>query len=385
MFGKLGVSPWKTSKASGKPSLDEEVLTDLVTDGNNKVSMLARLILRFRKSDKIIAVIDNLRGQKNQIAHPSWGPGMARTFRWACSSPNLMNVPKPVTRRTKTGRNVVVVPGLRDLFVDHNPDGWIVCADADQLELRIMALLAGDKPLLNTFANGEDPHAMNASALFGVDPKSVSGNERTLAKVAVYQMNYGGEPENMWAKLVIDFPALTIQQCQIFHKRWFQVHPAIKAYHNYMIRYARELHHIEAPLSGHRLYFYNKVNLNQVYNYPIQHTAADIINPAMIDVEKCINWDTEAVLAQVHDEIVLGGKDPVRLAHILKKGMTRTVTLNGNTMVFSCSIKLGRNWGEMTEIKANEDLDKMLPKAIEEANRRYDKRQEQYNKLLKRG
>lgn len=381
-FGKLGIEPYRVSELSQSPCLDEEALTNIAGEPNVAAALCARALLKFRKTDKIVQVIDKLRQAPAHICHPSWGPGMARTFRWACSGPNLMNVPKPLTRTTKKGKNVVVIPGLRDLFIPHDKEGWIVCADADQLELRIMALLAGDEPLLTAFAEGKDPHTMNAQDLFGVSAEEVTKAMRNMAKMAAYQMNYGGDPNALWQKLIVDFPNITLLQCQRMHHNWFTKHKAIKDYHNYMIRFAREMHFIEAPLTGHRLYFYTRIDTNKIYNYPIQHTAADIINPAVIATEAKIDWEKEAVLAQVHDEIVVCGPDPMRLAKVLKENMTRTIKLNGRTMVFTVGLKIGRNWGELVEIKAKDSVEEKMPAVMKEAQELYERRQLIYKRLL---
>jgi DNA polymerase-1 len=275
---------------------------------------------------------------------------------------NLQNLPKPVTEKIKSGPNKgqfrVVAPGLRDCYKSHVKGGWIVCADYDQLELRIIALLAGDKPLIDLFNAGKDPHAANAADLFGVPVEEVIKQQRQMAKVAVYQVCYGGTPEELWKAIIVEFPKFDLGSAFRMHKMWFKKHPAISAWHERQLKSARDNQYIEAPLSGHRLPFYSRVKSTEVYNYPVQHTAADIINPTIVPLSNALDWRTEALVAQVHDELVTSGKNPILLAQKMKEHMTRQITLNGHTLTFTVGIKFGPNWGDVVEVSQKNGLEK---------------------------
>ena len=67
---------------------------------------------------------------------------------------------------------------------------------------------------------------------------------------------------------------------------------------------ANDLKYTEETLSGRREHFFaNIVDPNKAINFPIQGGAATLMNEAIIDVDKQINWDAgEAIMAQVHDE-----------------------------------------------------------------------------------
>jgi len=178
----------------GAPAFDEASLTGYFQDERPLVVEVTRQLLKLRKWQNLKSThVDGLRLDTQGVAHPFWRPGGAKTGRWASSSPNVLNIPKPLEER-RNGKKVILHSGLRDMYITHKPRQWVVEADYSQIELRICALLAGDKPLLDTFQCGADPHSANAWDLFfGDKPRpvpltkdSVTKSERTLAKNFAY-------------------------------------------------------------------------------------------------------------------------------------------------------------------------------------------------------
>ncbi len=354
-FGRLGVLPKYFSEKTGGPSLPEKALVELVTHDNELVRLLSRATLRQRKVAALIKFVDPKNLPKDNVTHVEQKPYAARTFRWS-SSPNLMNIPKPlIARRKRGGGTYVKEAGLRDTFIPHRKGDWIVCADYDQIELKIIACLAEDLPLVELFNAGADPHRAAAADLFGCTPEEVTKNERDMAKIAQYEIWYGGGVETLWKHIVVDFPTYTLKKARQQHDNYCSRHP-VEEYHEKALARAEEDKKITAPLSGHEMVFYaRRVEPAKVYNWPVQHTASDIINPAIRRVKKALRKG-ETLLTPVHDEIVTCGPDPVRLGEVLTKCMTRTITINGHRMLFSVGVKLGPSWGEVEEVKATESL-----------------------------
>lgn len=235
---------------------------------------------------------------------------------------------------------------------------FLVAGDYAQLELRIIALLTQDEPLLRIFAEKLDPHRATARTIFDYTEEEfakLSPREQTklrdFAKTYVYATCYGANPETVWKKIIIDYPATPLLQIQRAHRNWFRDHPAIQKWHDRSLKEAINCDYIEAPISGHRLKCYGIVDPEKVYNYPCQHTAADIINPATIRVAAALDWPKEGILIQCHDELVVDGPDPIRLMKILRECMTARVKLHDHAMEFPVDVKIGLNWGEMIKVK----------------------------------
>lgn len=173
-YDRLGVIPTRWSAKTGAPSTDANILKALCGYSDKLISSIARAMLRYRKYIKLYRTyIIKLKGVPRIHASAKvWG---TKGGRWSYEKPNLQNIP----------------PLLRDVI--EAPRGmWIVEADYSQLELRILALLAGAKKLLRWYAEGKDVHTMNALDLFGpaADPakagKSKAKKVRKLAKGFVY-------------------------------------------------------------------------------------------------------------------------------------------------------------------------------------------------------
>lgn len=368
-FGKFKVKPSKWSETTGEPSLDESVLTPLATHPNQLVQFAAKAGLRYRRWATIDrSQVRGLRLDARNVIHPFWKTTGTIGLRWSGSKPNPQNILQPIEERLPSGKKKQIHGGLRDQYIPHCVDGWIVEGDEKQLELRIIAALAGDKPLIDTFAAfdaglGPDPHTVNAMDLFGVhgeacrcgsvNDRKVTKRERTLAKNFVYNVNYGGDAASIHPVLAVDTP-IEMSVVEILIERWFAKHQAIKRWQDKIAKEAREKGYVEEPVSGRRRHFWSKPKVTEVYNYPVQTLAGWILNEAIKKVAPKLDWKYEGILFQVHDALVLDGPDPFRLASIIQKDMTVELTLNGNKMLFPCDIKVGQRWGELEEMDMQE-------------------------------
>src|SRR5204862_456915 len=123
---------------------------------------LPRLVLEWRGLHKLKSTyIDAL----PQLVHPVTGrvhtcfnQAVAATGRLSSSDPNLQNIPI----RTELGRLI------RRAFVAA-PGNVLISADYSQIELRVLAHLAGEEALVEAFRSGEDIHDRTALKVFGPD------------------------------------------------------------------------------------------------------------------------------------------------------------------------------------------------------------------------
>jgi len=364
---RMKVIPTKYSEITGEPSWDEGALTSLLASSNQLVSVVARALLRYRRWATLLKYTA-IPTDANGVVHVTWKPSGAKTMRWS-SSPNLQNIPI----------------SMRDMFVPMHKDGWVVRADYDQLELRIATLLSGAEELQAVFETGADPHWLNAKIMFGeeacANPSEKAYKDmRDMAKMGAYQMMYGGSPEALWKRIIIEFPQMTLGRCQSIHHRWFDRNHEFVTWHHALMQQALSKRYIEAPVSGHRYYFFGAAEESFVYNYPVQHSAADIINPCVKPIADSLNWKTESILAQIHDELALEGKNPIKLGRLLMKHMNRTIEYDGRSMKFPVSLKVGRNMKDCIEVKPSQSL-----KAAIELLSRTDIDFGQKQKLWKKG
>lgn len=368
-FGKFKVKPTKWSETTGEPSLDESVLTPLVTHPNQLVQFAAKAGLRYRRWATIDrAQVRGLRLDHRSVLHPFWKTTGTLGLRWSGSKPNPQNILQPIEERLPSGKRKQIHGGLRDMYVPHTRGGWIVEADEKQLELRLIAALANDKPLIETFAKfdagkGPDPHTVNAQDLFGVhgpscscgsvNDRAVTKRERTLAKNFVYNVNYGGDASSIHPVLSVDTP-IELSVVEILIERWFAKHPAIRKWQKRMEHLAKQNGYVEEPISGRRRHFWSVPKVTEVYNFPVQTLAGWVLNEAIKKVAAELDWKWSGIMFQVHDALVLDGPDPYALAKILVDKMTVELKLGESTMLFPVDLKVGRRWGELEEMDMKE-------------------------------
>ncbi|MCL1861620.1 MAG: DNA polymerase I [Proteobacteria bacterium] len=297
LFGRLGL-PVRKKTATGQPSTDEDVLSELAED-----YPLPKLLLEYRSLSKLKGTYtDKLPRMVNPATgrvHTSFSQATAITGRLASSDPNLQNIPV----RTAEGRRI------RAAFIA--PRGCqIVSADYSQIELRIMAHLSGDARLLDAFARSEDVHRATAAEVFGIAPEAVASEQRRYAKVINFGLIYGMSAHGLAKALGIERGA-----AQGWIDRYFARYPGVAAYMERVKALAREQGCVETVF-GRRLrlpdiharqFTRRQAAERAAINAPMQGTAADLIKKAMIAVDRWLsdsNLQSRLVL-QVHDELVL--------------------------------------------------------------------------------
>src|SRR6185295_18070517 len=121
---------------------------------------LPRLILDWRGLHKLkstyIDALPLLVNPKTGRVHTSFNQAVAATGRLSSADPNLQNIPI----RTELGREI------RRAFVAA-PGHLLISADYSQIELRVLAHLAGEEALTEAFRGGEDIHDRTALKVFG--------------------------------------------------------------------------------------------------------------------------------------------------------------------------------------------------------------------------
>ena len=158
MFDKLGYEGGKKGK-TGAYATGADILEDLAT-----VHDLPKRVLDWRQLSKLKstytdALQDHINPETGRV-HTSYSIAGANTGRLASTDPNLQNIPV----RTEDGRRI------REAFVAEEGKR-LVSLDYSQIELRILAHVAGIDSLKQAFRDGVDIHAMTASEMFDVPLK----------------------------------------------------------------------------------------------------------------------------------------------------------------------------------------------------------------------
>ena len=295
LFEKLGLPPVKKTKTGY--STNAEVLEKL----RGKHPIIDE-ILEYRQLTKLRSTY--VEGLSKVIApdgriHTSFQNTVTATGRLSSTEPNLQNIPV----RTELGAK------LREMFAA--PAGKVlVDADYSQIELRLLAHMAGDKAMIDGFNSGDDIHTITASQVFGVEPAEVTPLMRRSAKAVNFGIVYGISPFSLSQDIHV-----SVAEAKEYMDRYFAHYAGVKAYMDAIIEQAKEAGCV-ATLFGRRRWVpelkssnFNTRSFGErvALNAPIQGTAADIIKLAMIRVRdrlKAEGLESRLVL-QVHDELIV--------------------------------------------------------------------------------
>ncbi len=297
LFGQMGLPGGKKTKG-GAWSTDAAVLDQLAAEGHD----LPRQLLTWRQFSKLKSTYsDALKAAINPDTgrvHTSFSLAATTTGRLSSSEPNLQNIPI----RTEEGRTI------REAFIAE-PGHVLVAADYSQIELRLLAHIAGVDALKDAFKAGHDIHAMTASEMFGVPLDEMDGATRRKAKAINFGIIYGISAFGLANNLGIGR-----DEAKAYIDSYFRKFPGIADYMDAMKAEATERGYVQT-LFGRRCHFPGIRDKNpamrqfaerQAINAPIQGTAADIIRRAMIRMEDAIGRAglKARMLLQVHDELV---------------------------------------------------------------------------------
>jgi len=296
MFDKLALPPIKRIKTGF--STDESVLEELALDHE-----FPREILVYRKLSKLkstyVDALPKLVHPETGRIHCSFNQTVAATGRLSASNPNLQNIPV----RTPLGQKI------REAFIP--AEGRVLLsADYSQIELRILAHLSQDEPLLAAFRDGVDIHVRTASQVFDIAPEEVTDEQRAQTKAINFGIIYGSSAFGIARQL-----GISQSQAQEHIRAYFARYPGVRVFLDLAIRRARDKGYAET-LDGRRRYLPDLHSRNRVQraaaermatNSVIQGTAADFIKRAMVAIERDLaaaGAPEARMILTVHDELV---------------------------------------------------------------------------------
>ncbi len=295
LFEKLGLPPVKKTKTGYSTNAD--VLEKL----RGEHPIIDR-ILEYRQLTKLKSTyVDGLGkviGPDGRI-HTSFQNTVTATGRLSSTEPNLQNIPI----RTELGAE------LRKMFAA--PAGKVlVDADYSQIELRLLAHMAGDPAMIDGFNSGEDIHTITASQVFGVPVEEVTPQMRRSAKAVNFGIVYGISPFSLSQDI-----GITVQEAKEYMDKYFAHYSGVRAYMDGVVEQAKQSGAV-ATLWGRRRWIpeikssnFNTRSFGErvALNAPIQGTAADMIKLAMIQVRDRLQAEGLAgkLVLQVHDELIV--------------------------------------------------------------------------------
>jgi DNA polymerase-1 len=271
--------------------------------------------------------------------HTSFQNTVTATGRLSSVEPNLQNIPV----RTELGAR------LREMFVA--PAGHVlVDADYSQIELRLLAHIAGDEAMRNAFTSGQDIHTVTAAQVFHVPAAEVTPEMRRSAKAVNFGIVYGISAFSLSQDI-----GVSVAEAKAYMEAYFATFPGVRQYMTDVVEKAKETGYVETIFKRRRdlpEIKSSKFNLRAfgervALNMPIQGTAADVMKLAMVAVWKRLKEEKlrARLVLQVHDELIVEcpKEEADAVARLLTEEMERVVSLS---VPLTAEAHWGANWLE---------------------------------------
>ena len=224
--------------------------------------------------------------------HPEFLIAGTRGGRFSCRDPNLQQAPAGDFRR---------------LF--RAPAGYqLVVADYSQVELRIAAILAGDRAMLEAYKAGADLHRRTAAAIAGIPETEVSKAQRQLAKACNFGLIYGMGGKTLAAYAAGSYGvAMSLAEAEHAKAAFFRAYPGIARWQ--AVAKARGHHDPTVKTAGGLIRDLGQEpggwKLTQALNTPVQGTGAEMLLAALHRLPKALAGLDAKLILHVHDEVVL--------------------------------------------------------------------------------
>ena len=351
LYGKLGL-PTRISRKTGNPTVDKETLESLLIKHPRED---LRLILKIREDlDQLenhlsaplaegrIHTSYNIGGRVTDVEgnvksapetgrlSSSYSPAMA-------SGTNLQNVSRGHIRR-------MFIPDIGKVFLS---------SDLRQAEARLVAYLADDHRLIEAFAQG-DPYIAMASQIFGRAAETISEDERYLAKRMVLALNY-----MMGVDTFALYAQIGIPQARRLREKYFETYYGLTAWHAAIAREIQEKRVLVTPFGRRRQFFGRGGDtlIREAVAYVPQSTIGDLLNMAMLRMERSIDGADWQISLQVHDQFIIQVPEvDVQIAITkMKSAFNIEIPLpTGRSVVIPNDFKVGPSWGDLKELTFDE-------------------------------
>jgi len=336
LFEKLKLPPVKKTKTGY--STDEEVLTQLALQHDLPAEILNYRSLSKLKSTYVDALPLLVRPETGRL-HTSLNQTITATGRLSSSEPNLQNIPV----KGEWGIRI------REAFVAE-PGAFLLSADYNQIEPRILAHLSQDPVLIGAFARGDDIHMATAVEIFNLPAAQITKDMRRVAKTVNFGIIYGISPYGLSSQL-----GISQQEAKKYIEAYFTKFQGVKAFLDRTIAEAKEKGYVTTLLGRRRPIVelqsgdqtQRSMGERMAMNTPIQGTAADVIKLAMLAVRRRLAAERTSakMILQVHDELIFEVVEGEieRVRKIVVEEMEQVVSL---AVPLKVDVGVGRNWRE---------------------------------------
>jgi|TARA_B100002003_G_scaffold251677_1_gene296645 DNA polymerase-1 len=270
--------------------------------------------------------------------HSSFILGGTATSRFSCRAPNVQN---PLRDKE-----------FRQLFC--SPEGRVlIIADYSQIELRVAAIISGDRAMLEAYAQGQDLHVKTAALIAGIREEEVTSAQRQAAKAVNFGMLYGMGANGL-SKYAMSNYGVNMSELEATGaiNSFFKAYPSVKKWQMNITRSVELTKQVETP--GGRVRNFAEEGKDSFYteslNTPIQGGAAEVLLIALARLDYYLTGLDAKLVNIIHDEIILevteldAGKTTIALEKAMVEGFLALFPNGGIKNLVE--IKSVNNWAE---------------------------------------
>ena len=273
------LSSWPQTPLTGQLSMKSEILRTIAVgyeqaNGENPMTELLLALADYKKISKYISsfgdtLINKALMNKQRRVHARFNIAAAKTGRFSSSGPNLQQIPNDLDLlgEATSVRSSFIAPRGRRL----------VSLDYSGIELRVLALLAGDEQLLEDVVFG-DVHSEVAAVIAGhaIDKSTPEGYQaRRAAKAVSFGIIYGSGAGGLSVTM-----RTSTRKAQGYIDFWRERYGNAFDYRNVMMREAVSTRYIRV-IDGGTIYMGKNPDLPKCANYPVQRAALSVMARAI--------------------------------------------------------------------------------------------------------
>lgn len=291
LYEEVGLAwPSKLTEAE-EPSTDKDSMYELLGRAlPANVQAFIEGVMDFRRPAKMLsAFVDTaLPWPEDHRLHAFWSEHVQAGGRFSANKPALQTIPD---RKHD-------VDSLRSMIAAA-PGNVLVYADKEQVELRLVTIVAQDEIWLDAFKRKLDVHKVNGGSFFKKKPGDVQEFERDYAKTLTYQFLYRGGAETALRNMhkIRDpktgkrpYARMTLSEAERMRDLLLRDHPSIVRWWDWTDREFEKRKMLRTWLLGRVRWFRDLTGStggedeeesgNEKYNHQIQGLGGDLMGGA---------------------------------------------------------------------------------------------------------
>lgn len=340
-----------------------------IAEHDEDAKELAEMLLEYSKvntlKNNFAQKLPLLASNKDGKVHGSFKITGTETSRLSSKEPNMQQVPSKVGDPKRFDYTYPI----KRMFKTSFENGALLQLDYSALEMRILALVAGDEAMTQAFLDGEDLHKSTASIVWKVPVSEVSKDMRKNAKSVNFGIAYGETPFSIAPKL-----GVTPEEAERIFEDYFANKPRIKSFIDETHEFVKENGYVDT-LQGHRRLIRDAFSkdrntfngaLRKSVNTIIQGTGAYLTNMSLVYIDDYLRTKgmKSRIAITVHDSIVIDCPreevdEVAKVACFIMENLPidfLTINWKGEQMRFPivADVEIGENYNDMVDYDAEE-------------------------------